>query len=176
MEDKFALLCFTYHHTQPNRFDPLWNSLVVGGFVGDIPYLATVGMIGTSFADTNIATGFGQMLARPLFREVDTTTLDEAAAVELMHKALKVCYYRDKQSINKFQMARITKQGIAICEPFSLETNWEFKVRCFCVRRLVVYQVVSCTYHLYCNRALSIQQRVQWAHGNNFWCIEWCKI
>lgn len=96
--------------------------------MGDKPYLATVGMIGTSYADTTIATGFGQMLARPLFREVDTTTLDEAAAVELMHRALKVCYYRDKQSINKFQMARVTKQGIDISEAFSLDTNWEFKV------------------------------------------------
>lgn len=117
-------------------------------------------MIGTSYADTTIATGFGQMLARPLFREVDTTALDETAAIELMHRALKVCYYRDKQSINKFTMARITKDGIAISEPFSLETNWEFKVVCHSVSQY--HSALCITRH----RALSTQQRAQWGRGD----------
>ena len=40
-----------------------------------------------------------------------------------------MCYYRDKNSINKFQIARVTTEGIDICEPFALETNWDLKVR-----------------------------------------------
>ncbi len=42
---------------------------------------------------------------------------------------LQVCYYRDKNSINKFQIAKVTTEGIDICEPFALETNWDLKVR-----------------------------------------------
>ena len=41
---------------------------------------------------------------------------------------LQVCYYRDKNSINKFQVAKVTSEGVDICEPFALETNWDFKV------------------------------------------------
>ena len=41
---------------------------------------------------------------------------------------LQVCYYRDKNSINKFQVAKVTTDGVDICEPFALETNWDFKV------------------------------------------------
>ena len=42
---------------------------------------------------------------------------------------LQVCYYRDKNSINKFQIAKVTTEGIDICKPFALETNWDLKVR-----------------------------------------------
>lgn len=114
-------------YNRRNKFDPLWNSLVVAGFRGGKPFLGMVGMVGTCYQDTTVATGFGQHLARPLFREVDTTTLSKAEAEELMHKALKVCYYRDKQSINKFQLATVTDAGVEIGEPFSLQTDWEFK-------------------------------------------------
>ena len=41
---------------------------------------------------------------------------------------MQVCYYRDKNSINKFQIAKVTADGIDICEPFALETNWDLKV------------------------------------------------
>lgn len=40
------------------RFDPLWNSLVVGGVKYDgTPFLGTVGMIGTAYTDVHVATG-----------------------------------------------------------------------------------------------------------------------
>ena len=41
----------------PPRMDPLWNSLVVGGFYGGKPFLGTVGMIGTNYTDDHVATG-----------------------------------------------------------------------------------------------------------------------
>jgi hypothetical protein len=43
--------------------------------------------------------------------------------------ALQVCYYRDKQSINKFRIITATKAGVKLTEPFALETNWHYKVR-----------------------------------------------
>lgn len=51
-----------------NKMDPLWNSLIVGGVEEGKPFLGSVGMIGTHYTDTTMATGFGNMLARPLFR------------------------------------------------------------------------------------------------------------
>ena len=40
------------------RFDPLWNSLVVGGLDHNgKPFLGTVGMIGTAYTDDHVATG-----------------------------------------------------------------------------------------------------------------------
>jgi hypothetical protein len=40
----------------------------------------------------------------------------------------QVCYYRDKQSINKFQIATVTAKGVEISEPFALETKWDYQV------------------------------------------------
>lgn len=41
---------------------------------------------------------------------------------------LQVCYYRDKQTTNKFQIAKVTADGTTISEPFALETKWDYKV------------------------------------------------
>ncbi len=40
-----------------------------------------------------------------------------------------MCYYRDKQSINKFRIIKATAAGVTLTEPFALETNWHYKVR-----------------------------------------------
>lgn len=45
------------HPPNLRRMDPLWNSLVVGGFYGGKPFLGTVGMIGTNYTDVHVATG-----------------------------------------------------------------------------------------------------------------------
>lgn len=42
--------------------------------------------------------------------------------------AKQVCYYRDKNSINKFQLAKVTAAGVTISEPFALETKWDYRV------------------------------------------------
>jgi len=55
-------------YNRRNKFDPLWNSLVVAGVEKGVAFLGTVAMIGTQFEDSHIATGFGAHLARPLFR------------------------------------------------------------------------------------------------------------
>ena len=159
------------------RFDPLWNSIVVGGFYEGKPFLGTVGMIGTNCTDAHLATGarkgacsesrplgglahwcagptclllrllphpapllagFGNHLARPLMREKHRPDMSEEEATALMHECLKVCYwrvclqamqalkptfrlallqvcyYRDKNSINKFQLAKVTAEGVTI--------------------------------------------------------------
>lgn len=62
-------------------------------------------------SDSHVTTGFGNHLARPLFRERQDDNMSEEAAVELMYDALRVCYYRDKQSINKFTLAKVGAAG-----------------------------------------------------------------
>jgi 20S proteasome subunit beta 7 len=56
--------------------------------------MGMVGMIGTHYSDSHVTTGFANHLARPLFRERQADDMSEEAAVELMHEALRVCYYR----------------------------------------------------------------------------------
>ena len=115
-------------YNRRSKFDPLWNSLVVGGVQPDgAPFLGSVGMLGVAYTDAHVATGFAAHLARPLFREKWTPDLDRAGAEALMREALAVCYYRDKQSINKFQIAVVTAEGgVEIGDPFALETEWGY--------------------------------------------------
>lgn len=36
--------------------------------------------------------------------------------------------HRDKQSINKFTLAKVTPQGVSISEPFALDVQWEHRM------------------------------------------------
>jgi len=70
----------------------------------------------------------------PLFRERHRPDMTEAEAEALLKEALAVCFYRDKQSINKFQIAKVTAGGeggkgkavISVSDPFALETTWDY--------------------------------------------------
>ncbi|KAG2492385.1 hypothetical protein HYH03_009333 [Edaphochlamys debaryana] len=126
-QEVYAYLCRVLYNRR-NKFDPLWNSLVVGGVAPDGSFLGMVGMIGTHYTDNHVTTGFANQLARPLFRERQKDDMSEEEALQLMYDALKVCYYRDKQSINKFQIAKVTHAaGVSISEPFALDVRWDYK-------------------------------------------------
>jgi len=114
-------------YNRRNKMDPLWNSLVVAGFKDGQAFLGTVGMIGSHYTDSHVATGFGAQLARPLFREKAREDMSAAEARALLEEALRVCYYRDKNSINKFQVATVTAAGVALSEPFALATEWSLE-------------------------------------------------
>ncbi|KAL3691344.1 hypothetical protein R1sor_004995 [Riccia sorocarpa] len=114
-------------YNKRNNFDPLWNTLVIGGVKNGEKYLGVVTMIGVQFEDNHVASGFGNHLARPIFRDEwhENMTLEEGT--QLLEKALTVLYYRDRSAINKVQVANITAEGINISEPYALKTNWEYK-------------------------------------------------
>ncbi|KAF6983888.1 hypothetical protein CFC21_001979 [Triticum aestivum] len=113
-----------------NKFDPLWNSLVLGGVKkgpkGDEKYLGMVNMIGTHFEENHIATGFGNHMAIPILRGEWREDMTFEEAVKLIEKCLLVLLYRDRSSINKFQIAKITTEGSTIYPPYALKTNWGF--------------------------------------------------
>lgn len=113
-------------YNRRNKFNPLWNSLVVGGLKNGHKYLGMVGMIGTHYEDNHVATGFGNHLARPIMRAEWHEDMSFEEAVKLLEKCLLILLYRDRSSINKFQIAKITEEGVSISEPYALKTFWGF--------------------------------------------------
>ncbi|KAJ4772412.1 Proteasome subunit beta type [Rhynchospora pubera] len=113
-------------YNRRNKFNPLWNSLVLGGVKKGQKYLGTVNMIGTHYEDDHLATGFGNHLARPILRSEWREDLTFEEAVKLIEKCLLVLLYRDRSSINKFQIAKITDEGTTIFPPYALKTFWGF--------------------------------------------------
>ncbi|CAB4408300.1 unnamed protein product [Rhizophagus irregularis] len=112
-----------------SRFNPLWNSYVVGGYNDGEKFLGYVDLLGTTYQSSTIATGFGGYLAQPILRkavEGREDTLTETEAIEIMNSCMKVLYYRDARSFNKFQRAKITAEGVEISGPYKAETQWDF--------------------------------------------------
>ncbi|KAK3397563.1 nucleophile aminohydrolase [Sordaria brevicollis] len=119
-----------------NDFDPLWNQLLIAGFDGDAkPYLASVDLRGTSFTSPSLATGFGSALAQPIMRryaatEEDAAKLTREQAVEVVKECMKVLYYRDARSLDRYSIAVVTKEGVELKEDEQLEKqSWAFAER-----------------------------------------------
>ena len=135
-------------YNRRTKGDPLWNSLVLGGFHkgqryallhalvyrhgsneprGNFSFLGAVDMLGSSFTDNTVATGFGLHLAQPILRKEwrEDLTVEEGKAI--LETCLKVLFYRDGRTINRVQMTTITAAGSTISEPFELETEWNYE-------------------------------------------------
>ncbi|GMH43983.1 hypothetical protein BSKO_11917 [Bryopsis sp. KO-2023] len=114
-------------YNKRSDFDPLWNNILVAGMQDGEPFLGGVGMIGVHYINDHIATGFGNHLAIPLLREHHRPNLTEQEATALMKSVLQVCYYRDSTAINKYQLGKVSKEGVDISEPFALQVKWDYK-------------------------------------------------
>lgn len=116
-------------YNRRSKFDPLWNTVVVGGLENGEPFLGYVDKIGIAYDGPAIASGFGQHMAMPMMRkaleEKAGASLSEAEAVALIDRCLKVLFYRDARSFNKYQRAIVTKDGARIEGPVSSETDWD---------------------------------------------------
>ncbi|KAI8050336.1 nucleophile aminohydrolase [Syncephalis plumigaleata] len=118
-----------YHHR--SQFNPLWNRFVLAGHHNNTSFLGYVDLQGTTYQSDTIATGFGGYLAQPLLRKAlesrgGPENVTEEDAVEIIHDCMRVLYYRDARSLNKFQRATITSTGVNITEPYSIDTEWAF--------------------------------------------------
>ncbi|KAH9888218.1 20S proteasome subunit [Xylariomycetidae sp. FL2044] len=123
-----------YHRR--SKFDPLWNSLLVAGLDEDSkPFLAAADLLGTTYTSPSLATGFGSMLAQPIMRkyvpdEAAVPNITREQAVEVIKECMKVLFYRDARSIDKYSIAVITKDGIELKENEKLEKqSWAFADR-----------------------------------------------
>ncbi|EKM77247.1 hypothetical protein AGABI1DRAFT_43707 [Agaricus bisporus var. burnettii JB137-S8] len=116
-------------YSRRSKINPLWNSLLVGGFKDGKSFLSYVDLLGTTYSATTLATGFGAYLAQPILRkEVEgrENELTEEEAIRIMESCMKVLYYRDARSLDKYQLAVITADGVKISESRHLSTTWSF--------------------------------------------------
>ncbi|KAL4602033.1 hypothetical protein ACB092_10G023700 [Castanea dentata] len=90
-------------YNRRNKFNPLWNSLILGGVKIGQKYLGMVSMIGVNFEDNHAATGFGNHLARPILRDEWHDNLSFEDGVKLLEKCMRVLLYRDTTAVNKVQ-------------------------------------------------------------------------
>jgi len=115
-------------------FDPLWNQMLVAGLDGENrPFLSSVDLLGTTFSSPTLATGFGAHLAQPLLRRVveDEGMVGEVErekAVEAVKECMKVLFYRDARSLDRYSIAVVTKEGgVELKEDEQLEgQSWAF--------------------------------------------------
>ncbi|KAH6906662.1 nucleophile aminohydrolase [Coprinopsis sp. MPI-PUGE-AT-0042] len=115
-------------YARRTKINPLWNSLLVGGFKNGESFLAYVDLLGTTYSASTLATGDGAYLAQPLLRsEVEgKETLTEEEALAIMEKCMRVLFYRDARSLDKYQIATVTEKGVNISESKYLTTSWSF--------------------------------------------------
>ncbi|KAI0028402.1 proteasome endopeptidase complex beta subunit [Vararia minispora EC-137] len=112
-----------------SRLNPLWNSILVGGVKDGKSFLAYVDLLGTTYSSSTLATGYGAYIAQPLLRkavEGREMDIDENEARKIMTDCLRVLFYRDARSLNKYQIATVTDSGVAISPSMELGTQWGF--------------------------------------------------
>ena len=117
-----------------SEINPLWNQMLVAGLDGDDkPFLSSVDLLGTTFSSPTLATGFGAHLAQPLLRKVadDESKVPEVTrekAVEAIKECMKVLFYRDARSLDRYSIAVVTKEGgVELKEDEQLENqSWAF--------------------------------------------------
>ncbi|CAG5124626.1 unnamed protein product [Candidula unifasciata] len=134
MNDGFAYTPTSLHcwltrvlYNRRCQFNPFWNTYIVAGLENDQPYLGYVDKIGMAYEAPSLACGFGAYLALPIIRDTmdKKGELTKEEAVDLIDRCMKLLYYRDARSLNKYQLAIITKDGVDLRGPIVSETNWE---------------------------------------------------
>ena len=86
-------------------------------------------LLGTTYEASSLATGYGTYIAQPLLREAvegREDVLTEEEAVKILENSLRVLFYRDARSLNKYQIGKITAEGVAISDSKELVTQWSF--------------------------------------------------
>lgn len=116
-----------------SEFNPLWNHILVAGFDGDgKPFLSSADLLGTTFSAPHLATGFGAHLAIPILRrlfpeDMPIENITKEQAVAALKDCMKVLFYRDARSLDRYSIAVVTKEGIELKEDEKLEAqSWAF--------------------------------------------------
>lgn len=109
------------------KIDPLWNQLVVAGRHQGQTFLGYVDKLGIGYEAPTVATGYGAYIAQPILRDAYEKNPDMSAedAKKLLVECLRVLFYRDARSMNRYEIAVVSDEGPIITDAQSLETNWE---------------------------------------------------
>ncbi|KAF8565763.1 hypothetical protein P879_05387 [Paragonimus westermani] len=119
-------------YNRRSKLNPLWNSYIVGGREQDgKSFLGFCNLLGVSYMDDCLATGFGSYLAIPLLRQRlediaggDPSKLSESDAVQAITDAMRQLYFRDCRAFNTYQLAFVRSDGVEIRGPLQLESDW----------------------------------------------------
>jgi 20S proteasome subunit beta 7 len=130
-EDGFSLPPQAIHsyltrvmYQRRSKFDPLWNRVIIAGHMKGNSFLGFSDLIGTTYTDDIVTTGFGDYIARPLLRKHFKPQLSREEAQKLLEMCMRVLFYRDCKASSKIQIATITAEGVTISKPFELTTDW----------------------------------------------------
>jgi len=116
-------------YSRRSQMNPLWNSLLVGGWRDGKSFLGYVDLLGTTYTASTLATGYGAYIAQPLLRkavEGREAELTEEEGIKIVEESMKVLFYRDARSLNKYQIAVVSEKGVTISESRHAETEWSF--------------------------------------------------
>lgn len=114
-------------YNRRSKVNPLWNEVVTASVDNGQSFLGLVDLYGTHYEADIAATGFGSYMATPLLRKHWKADLTEQEAKKLLEDSMRVLFYRHCRTINKFQIAKVTAEGVEISDPYSLDTYWEHK-------------------------------------------------
>jgi 20S proteasome subunit beta 7 len=117
-----------------SKINPLWNTYVVGGLVGEEkkPYLGAVDKLGVAYTNPYIATGLGGYLIQQSLenaykeKEAAGRGMTEAEAVDLLESSLQTLYYRDCYAHTHFEIGIVTKDGVKILPAKRLLGDWSY--------------------------------------------------
>lgn len=122
-------------YNRRSNFEPLFCSWVVGGVqpnekTGALePFLGFVDHIGTAYKSNIVCSGFGQLFAVPMIREivekVEKKLPSEQEARSMIAKCLEVLYLRDARSFPRFKQVIVKTDGVTHEGPLELTGNWE---------------------------------------------------
>jgi len=113
-------------YNRRNKMDPLWGQIIVAGFRDGRSYLGVTDLRGTCYTDENIATGYGNYIARALLRKAPAPeNLTKEAAQQLLENCMRVQFYRDARAFDRIQIATVTAAGVQISAPYDISTNWD---------------------------------------------------
>ncbi|XP_062821367.1 proteasome subunit beta type-4 [Anolis carolinensis] len=114
-------------YNRRSKMNPLWNTVVIGGYAGGESFLGYVDMLGVAYEAPSLATGYGSYVAQPLMRDAieKKPSLTQEDARALIERCMKILYYRDARSFNRYEITTVTEKGVEVEGPLSLDTNWD---------------------------------------------------
>ncbi|XP_064388193.1 bactericidal permeability-increasing protein-like [Halichondria panicea] len=116
----------TYMYDRRTKINPLWNTIVVGGYHDNKPFLGQVNSQGTAFKAPTLSTGLGSYIAQPLLRDAyeknPSMTRDEAK--DLLERCLRVLFYRDCRALNKYEIVTVSADGVEVVGPLVGKNDW----------------------------------------------------
>ena len=97
----YASLLASMMYTKRNKMNPLYNAVLIAGFVGGASYLATVDLYGTYVCGDFLETGFASHMGKPILESEWRPGMSEAEAKELIEKVMRVLWYRDARASDR---------------------------------------------------------------------------